>query len=146
VEAGRPKTIDGLPVAEFAFPGPVRDKLVAAILRGEKTATASLRAEYRPEGAEELPQVGERFVVVDSEHRPVAIIETTEVRVLPAGQVDEQFARDEGEGFESVADWRAAHERFWGATPEREAAGEPAWTVDDGTLVVCERFRLGRVF
>jgi uncharacterized protein YhfF len=70
------------------------------------------------------------------------VIETTEVRVVRAGDVDERFARDEGEGFESVADWRAAHERFWGPTPEREAAGEPPFVVDDATLVVCERFRL----
>lgn len=30
---------------------------------------------------------------------------------MPAGQVDLRFARDEGEGFKSVADWQAAHER-----------------------------------
>jgi uncharacterized protein YhfF len=131
-----------LPLAEFGFPGELRDRLVAAILRGEKTATASLRAEYKPEGEDELPSAGQRSVVVDSHGRGVAIIEVTEVRVVPAGDVDEQFARDEGEGFDSVADWRAAHERFWGPTPERGAAGEPAWEIDDRTLVVCERFRL----
>lgn len=137
-----PETIDGLPVAEFGFPGALRDKLVAAILSGEKTATASLRAEYRPEGEDELPRVGERAVVVDSDQRPVAVIETTELRVLPVREVDDPFARDEGEGFRSAADWREAHERFWGPTPEREAAGEPAWAIDDDTLVVAERFRL----
>jgi uncharacterized protein YhfF len=138
----RPKVIDGLPVWEFGFPGDLRDRLVAAILRGEKTATASLRAEYRPNGDDELPRVGERGVVVDSHHRPAAIAETTEVRIVRAGDVDEQFARDEGEGFESVADWRAAHERFWGPNPDRSAAGAEPWTIDDDTLVVCERFRI----
>jgi uncharacterized protein YhfF len=138
----RPKTIDGLPVCEFGFPGRLRDELVAAVLRGEKTATASLRAEYAPEGEDELPHVGARSVVVDSNHRPVGIVETTEVRVVRAGDVDEQFARDEGEGFESVADWRAAHERFWGPNPDREAAGADPCAIDDDTLVVCERFRL----
>jgi uncharacterized protein YhfF len=115
---------------------------VAAVLSGEKTATASLREEYEPHGPDRLPRVGERSVVVDSDNRPVAIIETTEVRVVPAGEVDEQFARDEGEGFESVADWRGAHERFWGPNPSREAAGAPAFEIDDDTLVVCERFRV----
>ena len=134
--------IDGLPVCEFAFPGELRDRLVAAVLSGEKTATSSLREEYEPFGPDELPEVGERFVVVDSSDEPVAVIETTEIRVLRAGDVDEQFARDEGEGFESVADWRAAHERFWGATPERATAGAPAFEIDDDTLVVCERFRV----
>ncbi|MGH3102537.1 MAG: ASCH domain-containing protein [Gaiellaceae bacterium] len=139
------ETIDGLPLAEFGYPGRLRDELVAAVLRGEKTAGASLRAEYRPDGEDELPRVGEQAVVVDSERRPVAVIEMTEVRVVPLREVDEQFARDEGEGFESVADWRAAHERFWGPTPERETAGDPAWPIDDDTLVVCERFRLVRL-
>jgi uncharacterized protein YhfF len=138
----RPRTIDGFPVCEFGFPGWLRDKLVAAVLRGDKTATASLRAEYAPDGPDELPRVGERSVVVDSDHEPVGILETTEVRVVRAGDVDEQFARDEGEGFESVADWRAAHERFWGPNPDRTAAGEQPWQIDDDTLVVCERFRL----
>ena len=44
---------------------------------------------------------------------PVAVVELTEVRVVPAGQLDLQFARDEGEGFESVEHWREAHERFF---------------------------------
>jgi uncharacterized protein YhfF len=35
-----------LPVAEFAFPGPLRDQLVAAILAGEKTTTTGLVADY----------------------------------------------------------------------------------------------------
>jgi uncharacterized protein YhfF len=133
---------EALPPAEFAYPGPLRDTLVAAILAGEKTATASLRAEYAPHTDDALPEVGQRFAVVDSDGRPVAVIETTEIRIVPADHVDEQFARDEGEGFASVADWRAAHERFWGPTPEREAAGAAPFEIDDETLVVCERFRL----
>ena len=56
-----PRVIDGLPVSEFGFPGQLRDKLVAAVLRGEKTATASLRAEYAPEGEDELPRAGSRM-------------------------------------------------------------------------------------
>jgi len=132
--------VDGLPVCHFGFPGPLRDKLVAAVLRGEKTATASLRLEYEPEGQDELPLPGSRSVVVDSDERPVAVIETSEVRVVRAGDVDEQFAIDEGEGFESVADWRAAHERFWGSDDYLRAVG--LVDVDDDTLVVCQRFRL----
>jgi uncharacterized protein YhfF len=134
--------VGGLPVCHFGFPGPQRDQLVAAVLRGEKTATASLRLEYEPEGRDELPQPGMRWVVVDSSDRPVAVIETSEVRVVRAGDVDEQFAFDEGEGFESVADWRAAHERFWGSDDYRREVG--VTEVEDDTMVVCERFRLVR--
>ncbi|MDR3081890.1 MAG: RNA-binding protein, partial [Streptomyces sp.] len=35
-----------LPRAEFAFPGLLRDRLVAAILCGAKTSTTGLLAEY----------------------------------------------------------------------------------------------------
>jgi uncharacterized protein YhfF len=138
----RPKVIDGMPVCEFGFPGALRDRLVAAVLRGEKIAGASLRLEYQPEGDDPFPEVGTRSVIVDSYHRPVGIVEITEVRVVRAAEVDQQFAVDEGEGFQSVADWRAAHERFWGANADREAAGAEPLTIDDDTLVVCERFRL----
>ncbi len=50
--------------------------------------------------------------------------------MIPAGEIDVQFARDEGEGFESVEDWREAHERFF----ER--------ALPDDTLIVATRFRL----
>jgi uncharacterized protein YhfF len=58
--------------------------------------------------------------------------------------VDLQFAIDEGEGFASVAEWRAAHERFWNGYIEdiRAGIGDPTFALTDDTLVVCERFRL----
>ena len=36
-----------LPLAEFAFPGPLRDALVAAILDGTKTSTTSLAVDLQ---------------------------------------------------------------------------------------------------
>jgi uncharacterized protein YhfF len=59
-------------------------------------------------------------------------------------EVDLQFAIDEGEGFASVAEWRAAHERFWNGYIEdiRAGIGDPTFALTDDTLVVCERFRL----
>ncbi len=137
----RPRTIRGLPVAEFAFPGELRDRLVAAILSGEKTSTSSLALEYELEG-EPLPRVGDRSVVVDSDEQPVAVIEVTEVRVIRVGDVEDQFARDEGEGFDSVADWRAGHERFWSSDEFRASIGDPAYGVGDDTPMVAERFRV----
>ena len=107
----------------------LRQKLVDAVLRGEKTATAGLHADVSPE--EPLPRVGDRFALLDVDDRPVAVVETTEVRVVRVADVDRAFARDEGEGFESVADWRHAHERFWA---DRE--------IGDDTLIVAERFKL----
>jgi uncharacterized protein YhfF len=130
--------------AEFGFQGtPLRAQLVAAVLRGEKTATAGLLVDYERDG-EPLPEVGERLSVIDNDGREVALIEITEVRVLRVGETDEQFARDEGEGFESVAAWREAHDRFWRSYVHeiRDYFGDPDWDVSDDTLYVAVRFRL----
>jgi uncharacterized protein YhfF len=121
----------GLPPMELGYPrSELRRKLVEAVLCGEKTATSSLRVEYEAEG-EVLPSVGDRFVLQDYDDDPVAVLETTEVRVMRVADVDLAFARDEGEGFDSVAEWRSAHEAFW--------AGHE---ITDDTIVVAGRFRL----
>jgi uncharacterized protein YhfF len=125
----------------LAFPGPLRDRLVAAVLSGEKVSTTGLLAEYEAEN-EELPEIGERSALIDSDGREVAVVEVTEVRVLPLGEVDLQHALDEGEGYASVAEWRAGHEEFWHGAEMREALGDPAFTVDDTTMLVAERFRV----
>ncbi|OEU96580.1 ASCH domain-containing protein [Streptomyces oceani] len=132
---------DELPPAEFAFPGPLRDQLVAAILEGSKTTTTSLHLEYEHEGVP-LPRPGDRSVVIDSDGEAVAVIEVTEVRLLRLAEVDLAHAVDEGEGYRTVAEWRAGHEDFWHSAELRASLGDPEFTVDDETLVVTERFRL----
>jgi uncharacterized protein YhfF len=102
----------------------LRRQLVEAVLAGGKTATAGLHNE------DPAPSVGDRFALVDDRGTARAIVEVTESRVVPAGGIDVKFARDEGEGFESVADWREAHERFF----ER--------TIGDETLINAIRFRV----
>lgn len=135
--------IPDLPRAYFAFPGPLRDQLVAAVLSGAKTSTTGLLTEYERDG-EPLPAVGDRSVVVDSADRPVAVIEVTDVRVVRLGDVDLDHAWDEGEGYDSVAAWRAGHEAYWHSSDFRDYLGDPEFTVDDDTLAVAERFRLVR--
>jgi uncharacterized protein YhfF len=115
-----------LPPMELGYARtPLRRQLVEAVLRGDKTATAGLH------GDGPLARAGDRFLLLDYDDEPVAIVETTEVRVLRVDEVDLQFARDEGEGFETVAAWREAHERFWA---DREIRAD--------TLIVAEWFRL----
>jgi uncharacterized protein YhfF len=100
---------------------------VEAVLAGEKTATAGLHGVFEDEPT---PTPGDRFVMEDAKGTPRAIVEVTEARVIPAAEVDLQFARDEGEGFESVLDWHEAHERFF----ER--------TIEPDTLIDAIRFRI----
>lgn len=49
--------------------------------------------------------------LVDSDERPVAVIEVTGVWVVPLADVDLAHVVDEGEGHTSVAEWREEHER-----------------------------------
>jgi uncharacterized protein YhfF len=128
---------------DLGTPGPMRDALVASVLRGEKTPTSSLLAQYEDAG-EPLPRLGCQELI-DSEEQPVAWVEIVAVDVIRLGDVDLQLALDEGEGFESVAKWRAAHERFW-AEEVRPGLRDPtALHLDDDTRVVVERFRLAEL-
>jgi uncharacterized protein YhfF len=97
---------------------------VEAVLSGAKTATSGLH------GDEDLPSSGERYALEEAAGISRAIVEVTEVRVVPAGDLDLQFVKDEGEGFESLEDWREAHERFF----ERP--------IPDDTLIEAIRFRV----
>ena len=117
-----------LPEFGLGYPGTdLRRRLVDAVLRGEKTATAGLHGVFEDEPT---PDPGDRFVVEDELGVKRAIVEVTEVRVIPAREVDLHFAGEEGEGFESVQDWHEAHERFF----ER--------TIDPDTLIDAIRFRV----
>ena len=136
-------SLEDLPLAEFAFPWPLRDQLVAAILSGANTTTTGPVADYEHEG-EPLPQPGLRQAVADSAGHRVAVIETTAVRVIRLGDVDLAHALGEGEGYSSVAEWQAGHEQFWHSADMRSALGDPAFTVNDDTLVVAQTFRLLR--
>ena len=107
----------------------LRRQLVAAVLAAEKTATAGLWSEYEAEG-QPLDAPGTRYLLHDYDDQPVGLVEVTEARRVRAADVDLAFARDEGEGFESVEDWRVAHEQFF------EQPLEP------DTEIVAVRFRL----
>lgn len=142
-DTGAPRTHLGLPVTAFAFPGPLRDELTALVLAGTKTATAGLVADYIVEG-DQIPRPGDREVVIDSALQPVAIVETTRCEITTIGRVTDEFARAEGEGFADAADWRRAHERFWGSYLDdlRRDLGDPGFRLQDSTPVVCQWIRL----
>ncbi len=129
-----------LPCSEFAYPGPLRDRLIGAILDGRKVTTTSLALEYEFEH-EALPYVGQRSIVVDSNNRPVCVIETVEVLIVPLGEVGYQHVVDEGEGHATVSDWRRGHESFWRSKEMIDSLGHATFVLDDATPVVLERFR-----
>ncbi|KAB2365396.1 ASCH domain-containing protein [Actinomadura montaniterrae] len=131
--------MDDLPPLELAFPGPERDRGVAAVLTGEKTAFTGL-LEIHEKAGEPVPAPGDRFAVLDSGGRPAAAIELTEVRVVPITEIDDAYARAEGRGYVGAAEWRADHERFFRSEGVAEFLGRRP-EITDGTLVVAQRFR-----
>ena len=132
-----------LRTTDFGFPGELRDRLNSAILSGEKTASSALLVEYGLD-EEPLPRRGERLAVLDSQQRPVAVIEIVAVSVMPLGEVGLDVALAEGEGFRSVAEWRRAHEEFWNSYRDwlRQRLEDASWQLTDDTAVVVEHFRL----
>jgi uncharacterized protein YhfF len=126
-----PEKYAHLPRDHFGDSAELADELLNLVLMGKKTATCSALWQYEAEGAP-VPKPGARSVVLDGANRPRCVIEITEVEIRPFDKVDAQFAHDEGEGDQSYAYWRDAHEKYF----RRQGPFSP------DMLVVCERFRL----
>lgn len=129
--------ISTLPCGEFAFPGPLRDALVTAIVDGTKTTTTSLLVEYQ-RGHDPREGVGALEAVLDSHDNVVCVIRTTEVQVCRLADVSDEHAIAEGEGYADANEWRAGHEQFWNSPEFVEYIGE--LDINDDTQVVCQRF------
>jgi len=122
------------------------DRLLAAVLRGEKTATTSLAVEYL--SGDPLPQVGERLTIEDHDRRGHGVVETIAVAIVPLDLVGDDVAREEGEGFADASAWRRDHIAFWRDVTDlvRADARDPTWQLHQGEPVVVHRFRLLQVY
>jgi uncharacterized protein YhfF len=118
------------------------DRLLAAVLAGEKTATSSLAVEYL--SGERLPQVGQRLALVDHAGQRHGMVETTRVRIIPLHLVGNDVAKDEGEGFADASEWLQAHVAFWAEVGDlvRSEIGDPDWTLREAEPVVVHWFQL----
>jgi len=112
------------------------DELLALVLSGTKTATASLVVEYA-EADEPQPRKGDLSILLDGAGEPRALIRTTQVDVVPFSDVTEEFAYLEGENDRTLASWREGHERYW----RRTLAGTEN-EFDPSLEVLCERFKV----
>ncbi len=112
------------------------NELGALVLAGRETATCFALWEVEA-GEETMARVGDKSVILDGRGEPLCVTETTEVTVRRFDEVDEGFAREEGEGDRSLEYWRGAHRRFF----ERTLPGIGRRFSEDMPLV-CERFRV----
>ncbi len=119
----------------FGDESELAEKLLGAVLAGDKTATSSALWDYDDEGAP-LPVIGELSILLDGERHPRALIRTTSVETTTFEEVDEDLAAAEGEGDRTLESWRADHEAFW----RRTLAEGREFTTD--MPIVCERFEL----
>lgn len=99
---------ENLPQEQFGDSPELADKLADLICRGVKTATCSV---YDPERND--VNVGHRVVVLNSDCKPVCVIETVKVDKIPFNKVSKDFAYKEGEGDRSLESWREEHKRFF---------------------------------
>jgi uncharacterized protein YhfF len=134
------RTTDPMPhfleVFYFADNEPTANELAALVMAGSKRATAGLlwshENDHRP-----LPKPGDLSVVTDFSGKPVCVIETKQVEIVPFEEVSEEFAAIEGEGDGSLEYWRKAHEAYF----ERECK-RIGRTPEARMPVVCEQFEV----
>ncbi len=112
----------------FAFgnSAEMADRLLALVIAGAKRATCWSIADG------EQTHVGKQMIVLDGSGTPRAIIETLTLEQRRFCDVDWDFAREEGEGDQNLAEWRDGHQRYF----ERNGG------FSEDMMLWCERFRL----
>jgi len=116
----------GLERFSFGDSPAMADELLELVLAGRKTATCWAARDFGP------TPVGARSIILDGAEKPRAIIEATEMLLVRFCDVDDAFARDEGEGDVTLVWWRDAHRQFF----ERNGG------FNESMELWCERFRV----
>lgn len=124
-------------VAEWFGDSPeLADELGGLVLSGIKTGTCSALCEWEHEG-NPIPEVGFISITLDGRNEPICILETTEITLRKYNEVDDDFARSEGEGDLSLNYWREAHRNFFSRVlPKIDKE------FSEDIPLVCERFRV----
>lgn len=113
----------------FGDSAEMADRLLECVINGSKRATCWSIADGQQ------IEIGKRMVARDGQGRPRAVIETVELRQRRFCDVDLQFALDEGEGDETLEQWRDGHRAYF----ERNGG------FDQEMMLWCERFSLVEV-
>jgi uncharacterized protein YhfF len=114
----------------------VQSELAELVRVGKKRATSGLLRSFL-DGGEQVPAAGFIFVVKDGMGRPRCLCRMIAVYVRRFADVDEIFARAEGEGDGSLHFWRTEHRAFF----QREATRN-GYAFSEDQDVVLQRFEV----
>ena len=124
-------------VAEWFGDNPkLADELGQLVLSGIKTGTCSAVWEWEAEG-NPIPEVGLISITLNGQGEPICILETTEITLRRFNEVDEEFARSEGEGDLTLRYWREAHANFFSRVLPKVGR-----QFSEDMPLVCERFQV----
>ena len=132
--AGRDRSAQFYEAFHFDDNEPSANALAQLVLVGTKRATAGLVWSFERAGISP-PEPGALSVVTNWAGKPMCVIETVAVAVVPFEQVSAEFAATEGEGDGSLEYWRRAHWAYFGRECAR-IGREPSQSMP----VACERF------
>ena len=130
-------------VDSFADTPELKDRLLALVIAGTKTATCSSLWAWEHENESPITP-GTLAVILDASDTPRCIIETTSVEIMPYNEVPASFARAEGEHTpldlpdeQVLAHWREGHWAFFNRT-----LPPLGLTPTQDMPVICEHFRV----
>lgn len=86
-------------------------ELANLIKKGIKTASCGSFASYQQE--ESAPRIGSYNIILDGQNAPVCVIRLVSLQLVRFCDINEEFARKEGEGDLSLEYWKKEHQRFF---------------------------------
>jgi 5-formyltetrahydrofolate cyclo-ligase len=88
------------------------EELLLLYLQGKKTAGSGLVRDYENAG-DDLPKIGNYWVILDLKEKPRCIVKTVKVVTHAFKDVPSEIAKAEGEGDLSIEFWRNGHKEFF---------------------------------
>lgn len=86
-------------------------ELANLIKKGIKTASCGSFASYQQE--ESAPRIGSYNIILDGQNVPVCVIRLVSLQLVRFCDINEEYARKEGEGDLSLEYWKKEHQRFF---------------------------------
>ena len=112
------------------------DRLASLCLAGIKTATSSVYETFELDEMK-VPEKGDYSIILDSDEVPLFIIKDTKVEIKKFGEIEAEFAEKEGEGDQSLEDWKKIHQKEF-----EKKCEEYGIEFSEDTLILCEEFEV----